>query len=400
MANPPLLQIEPQGATAPPRGFALWALAFRPFYLLASSFAALSVLLWIAAYTGYWPAIYGRNPVWHAHEMVYGFTTAVIVGFLFTAGRNWSNQPTPTGRLLMALALLWVMGRVLVFTPWVLASAVVNAAFPIAAGLLLGIPLARAENRRNYFFVVLLLVIGLAELAVNLAQAGVFLLPARASLQVALDVVLFILAVMGGRVIPMFTNNGVPGTQASRRPWLERTALGSIIVLFAADLWGVVPPLVMVAILVVATVAHAARLGLWQPWRTLRTPLVWILHVGYAWVVVHLAMRALAQFYIVTGSLATHALTIGAIGSLTIGMMTRTAKGHTGRPLKATSTEVVAYLLVEAAAIVRVFGGLFFPPHYVTTVVVAGLAWAAAFALYAVLYWPVLSRPRLDGKPG
>ena len=145
------------------------ALGFRPFYLLASSFAALSVLLWTAAYAGWLPAVYGRNPFWHAHEMVYGFTSAVIVGFLFTAGRNWTNQPTPTGTLLAALVLLWVAGRLLVFTPWLLVSAVVNAAFPISAALLLGIALARSDNRRNYFFVVLLLVIGLAELAVNLS---------------------------------------------------------------------------------------------------------------------------------------------------------------------------------------------------------------------------------------
>jgi uncharacterized protein involved in response to NO len=330
---------------------------------------------------------------------VYGFTSAVIVGFLFTAGRNWTNQPTPTGRLLAALALLWVAGRLLVFSPWLLVSAVVNAAFPITAALLLGIALAKSDNRRNSFFVVLLLIIGLAELAVNLAQAGVLLLPARASLQVALDVVLLILAVMGGRVIPMFTNNGVPGTNATRKQWLEKTALGSIVVLFAADVWGTAPALTAV-VLAIAALAHGARLVLWQPWRTLRTPLVWILHVGYAWLVVSLAMRALAQFFLVLSALATHALVIGAIGSLTIGMMMRTAKGHTGRPLTVDGLEVLAFLLVQLAAIVRVFGGLLLPSQYVMTVIASGFCWAAAFALYAVLYWPVLSRPRVDGKPG
>jgi uncharacterized protein involved in response to NO len=212
----------------------LLALGFRPFYLLASGFAALSVLLWTVAYAGWQPTVYGRNPIWHAHEMVYGFTSAVIVGFLFTTGCNWTNPPTPTGKLLAALALLWVAGRLLVFSPWLLVSAVVNAAFPISAALLLGITLAKSDNRRNHFFVVLLLIIGLAELAVNLAQAGVLLLPARASLQVTLDVVMLILAVMGGRVIWMFTNNGVPGSNATGKPWLENMALGSIVVLFAA----------------------------------------------------------------------------------------------------------------------------------------------------------------------
>ena len=127
---------------------------------------------------------------------------------------------------------------------------------------------------------------------------------------------------------------------------------------------------------------------------------MWILHVGYAWIVVHLALRALAALQWAPGTLATHALTIGVIGSVTIGMMTRTAKGHTGRPLVATRAEVVAYALVEAAAVIRVFGGLVLPSHYVGTVVVSGLCFAAAFALYAILYWPILTRPRLDGKPG
>lgn len=387
------------GATAPLQGSALWALGFRPFYLLASSFAAVSVLLWTAAYAGWWPVPYGRDPVWHAHEMVYGFTSAVIVGFLFTAGRNWSNQPTPTGRPLAALALLWVAGRLLVFSPWLLVSALVNAAFPITAALLLGIALAKGDNRRNYFFVVLLLVLGLAELAVSLAQGGILLVAPRASLQVALDVVAIILAVMGGRVIPMFTNNGIPGTHAVRKHWIELTALGSIATLLAADVAGLAPE-PMAGVLVVAALANGARLLLWQPWRTLRTPLVWILHAGYAWLVVYLVMRAFAQFLLIPGPLATHALTIGAIGSMTIGMMTRTAKGHTGRPLKAEGPEVFMFLLVQLAAVVRVFGGLLDPSHYMTTVIASGLCWAAAFGLYAVVYWPVLTRPRLDGKPG
>ncbi len=375
------------------------ALGFRPFYLLASTFASVSILLWIAAYAGVLPGVYGRDPVWHAHEMVYGFASAVIVGFLFTAGRNWSGQPTPSGRPLLWLCVLWVAGRLLVFSPWVLASAAVNAAFPVAAALMLGIALARGDNRRNYFFVVLLLLLGVVELAIQLAQAGLLLLPVHASLQVALDVILFIITVMAGRVVPMFTNNGIPGAQARRAPWIERLALGSILALILCDLLQV-PATLLMLVLAIAALAHAARLFLWQPWRTTRTPLVWILHVGYAWIVLHLVLRALAAADLVPGTLATHALTIGVIGSFTMGMMTRTAKGHTGLPLVATRAEVVLYALVEAAAVIRVFGGLVAPAHYVATVIVSGLCFATAYAMYAILYWPLLTRPRLDGKPG
>jgi uncharacterized protein involved in response to NO len=384
---------------APPVGFALWALGFRPFYLLASIFAAISIPLWVAQYAGVLPAAYVRSPLWHGHEMLFGYALAVITGFLFTAGRNWTGQPTPTGAALAAFALLWLAGRILVLTPFAVAAAVVNAAFPVAVAIGLGIPLAKSRNRRNYFFVALLVLLGAAVSVMHLSSLGVLAWPERASLQTALDVVLFVMVVMGGRVIPMFTNNGIPGTQATRLPLVERLALGSVLALLFADVLQA-PAAVMGVIAVVATVAHAARLHLWQPWRTFRTPLVWVLHAAYAWVVIHLALRALAAFGVVAEPIAVHALTVGALGGLTIGMMTRTARGHTGRPLVADGYEVACYVLVQCAAAIRVFGAMFWPEGYLATVVGSGVCWSAAFALYAIRYWPVLSRARLDGKPG
>ncbi|HEY5307019.1 MAG TPA: NnrS family protein, partial [Casimicrobiaceae bacterium] len=216
--------------------FALWSLGFRPFYLLASSFAALSILLWICQYTGHLPTAYLRPPAWHGHEMLYGYTVAVLAGFLLTAVRNWTGRATPAGPMLMALAVLWVAGRVLVLTPFPFAAAVVNAAFPVAIAIAIGIPLVQSNNRRNYFFIALLLLLGAAVLALHLSPLGVLPWPERASLQAGLDVVLFVLAVMGGRVIPMFTNNGVPGANATRHPWVEKIALGSVLALLGADL--------------------------------------------------------------------------------------------------------------------------------------------------------------------
>ncbi len=204
---------------------------------------------------------------------------------------------------------------------------------------------------------------------------------------------------MGGRVIPMFTNNGIPGVQATRRPWLEKLALGSVLALLGADVVQA-PAGVIAAIAVVAALAHAARLWLWQPWRTLRTPLVWVLHAAYAWIVVYLVLRAAAALGLVAEALAVHALTVGGIGGMTIGMMTRTARGHTGRPLVADRFEVACFVLVQCAALARVVGPLLVPGAYLSTVVLSGVLWSAAFAVYTVRYWPVLSRERLDGKPG
>jgi len=384
------------GRTAP---WALWALGFRPFYLAASIFAALAIPLWVAQYAGWLTAPYLHGPVLHGHEMLFGYTLAVITGFLFTAGRNWTGQPTPTGALLAAFVVLWIAGRVVVLTPWGTAAALVNAAFPLAVAVAFAVPLARSRNRRNYFFVLLLLAFALAEIALHLSFLGVLPWPELASLRVGLDLVLFIIAVMGGRVIPMFTNNGVPGTQATRHPVVEKFALGGILLLVAADLVQAPAP-VIAAVALAAALAHAVRLGLWRSWRTFGTPLVWVLHVAYGWIVVYLVLRALAALDVVGEPLAVHALTIGVIGGMTMGMITRTARGHTGRPLVADRFEVACFLLVQASALIRVFGGMLLPNGYLATVIASGICWSTAFAVYAIRYWPILTRARIDGKPG
>ncbi|MFG6432103.1 NnrS family protein [Roseateles sp. LYH14W] len=393
-----LLRID-EPARVAPSGFALLALGFRPFYLLASVFAALSVPLWALQFSGLLGQPYLAGPIWHAHEMLFGFTLAVIVGFLFTAGRNWANLPTPTGWKLAALAALWVAARVLVLTPYALTAAVTNVAFPLAAAIALAVPFVKARSRRNYFFIGLLALLALAAGCVHLAQFGVVAVPGWIGIQVALDVVLFILAVVGGRVIPMFTNNGVPGAAAARNAWVEKAALGGVLALLAADALGLqgVP---LAVLTLAAGAAHAWRWALWQPWRTLRVPIVWVLHLAYLWVPVHLLLRALAAAGWLMPSLATHALTVGAVGGLVIGMMTRTARGHTGRPLKADRYEVACYLLVASAAAVRVILPLIAPALFVHATLASALLWSAGFGLYAVRYWPVLSRPRLDGRPG
>lgn len=390
---------EPASRRAPQPRFALWQLGFRPFYLLASTFAAASIALWALQFAGWLPLAYLQGPLWHAHEMLFGFTLAVVVGFLLTAGRNWTNRPTLTGGPLAALALLWLAGRVLVLSPFGWAAALVASAFPLAAAVALGIPFYAARSKRNYFFVGLLVLLSLATLFVHLGQLGVVTLPAWAGIQVALDAVLFILCVMGGRVIPMFTNNGVPGARARRVEWLEKAALGAVLALLAADLLQL-PAGAVAMVAGVAGAAHLARWSLWQPWRTLRTPLVWVLHLAYLWIPLHLALRALAAFSLVPASAASHALTVGAVGGLVIGMMTRTARGHTARELRADGFDLACYVLVSLAAVVRVALPLVLPEALMAAVLASAALWSAGFALYAARYWSVLTRPRLDGRPG
>jgi uncharacterized protein involved in response to NO len=396
----PFTAIKPtQSPAGPQPRLVLWQLGFRPFYLLASAFAALSIGLWAVQFAGWLPLAYLQGPLWHAHEMLFGFMLAVIVGFLFTAGRNWSGRPTPAGLPLAALAALWVAGRILVLTPFGWTAALVNAAFPLASALALAIPLMSARNRRNYFFVGLLLLLSGAALAFHLSALGVISAPAWIGIQPALDILLFIMAVMGGRVIPMFTNNGVSGANATRQPLVERAALGSVLALLLVGVSGL-PPIVAAAVALFAALAHLVRWLLWRPWKTLDNTLVLVLHLAYAWIPVHLALRVLASQGWVSPSLATHALTVGAAGGLIIGMMVRTARGHTARVLRADQFDTACFLLVLLAAEVRILLPLLAPSQTIVAVLVSAAFWTSGFGLYAVRYWPVLTRPRLDGKPG
>ena len=379
--------------------FALWRLGFRPFYLLAATFSALSVGLWALQFAGLLPRAYLDGPLWHAHEMLFGYTLAVVTGFLFTAVRNWTGRPTPTGATLAAIASLWVAGRVLVLTPWGFPAAVVNVAFPLAVAWGIGQPLWQSRNQRNYFFVGLLLLMSAAIACIHLASLGLLEVPAWAGVQLGLDVILFIMAVMAGRVVPMFTNNGAPGAHARRSPYVERAALGGVLVLLVADLVGLSGmPLAVLALAI--AVVHLVRLVLWDTRATLRIPLLWVLHLAYAWIPVHLLLRAAGEAGWVMRPLAVHALTIGAIGGLTIGMMVRTARGHTGRMLRADGFETACFALVAAAAVVRVLCPLILPQHYLASVFISAALWSAAFLVYAVRYWPVLTRARADGAPG
>lgn len=389
----------PDRPVSPVRTFALWQMGFRPFYLLASVFAALSIPLWVAQFVGVLPRPYVDGALWHGYEMLFGYASAVIAGFLLTAVRTWSGQATVTGMPLMGLVALWLAARLLIMTPYPLAALIVNVAFPLAVGLALAVPLIRANNRRNYFVIGLLASLALASLMFQLASRGAVTWPVHASLQVGLDLVLFLVAVIAGRVVPMFTNNGIPVARARRHPLIEQFALGGLVALLALDILQPAPQLVALATTATAVV-HAARLWLWQPWRTWRVPLVWILHAGYAWVVVYLVLRSLASFGLFPVSLAIHALTIGVIGSMTIGMMTRTSRGHTGRTLEAGRVEMVCFLLMQCAALSRVAGGLFFPAQYVSSVIVASVCWSAAFVVFVIGYLPVLLWSRIDGKPG
>ena len=398
-----LLSIEEPGAAGPAavwRGrHPVWALGFRPFYLMAAVFAALAVPLWLAQYLGWlgaWPQV-GLG--WHMHEMVFGMAIAVIVGFLFTAGRAWTGLWTPRAGHLAALAGLWLAGRVaMLAAPAPLAAAVDLAFLPLAAWPLYRV-LSQSGNKRNLFLVVLLGLLTIANALYHATALGALALAQTVPVQAAILLIVVIESVIGGRVIPMFTRNGAPGSAAAAYPSRERAALASMVL--AALAWVLGAPALIGAPLALAAAGAALwRLAGWQPQRTLRVPLLWILHLSYAWIPLGFALLALAELNLVTASVAFHALTVGSMGGLIIGMMTRTTLGHTGRVLKVGRAETAMFWLIQLGAVARLAAGVGPAALRDPALVAATVCWALSFLLFALVYGPYLFRPRIDGKEG
>ena len=388
-----------------PTAMALLALGFRPFYLVAAVFAIVAIPAWLVSYAGGDLAgYYLQGMAWHSHEMIFGFAAAVIAGFLLTAVRNWTGRPTPTGTLLAGLVTLWLLARVLMLTGPANAAALIDILFLPALGVAVAIPIWAGRNARNYKILAVLSVLTLANVGYHLASSGSLPLEfGRISMTAALDVISILIAIVGGRVIPAFIGNAVEGANPRHIRSVEFVSVGALVVILVAGVvkaWIAVPPIAYLIILVVAAVGQGVRLLLWQPFRARGNALLWMLPVAYAWLPVSLALRALELQSIVPFGTAIHALTIGAIASLMMAMMMRSALGHSGRPLVAGLAEVGAFVLLQLSAIVRILAASIAPGAYREAMIVSGVLWTLAFVMFLWRYWPVLTRPRIDGRPG
>jgi uncharacterized protein involved in response to NO len=394
----------PVNATAASPGWPLLRLGFRPFYLGAALFALLSVPLWVAIFLGHSTLSTALPPLlWHAHEMLFGFAVAVILGFLLTAVKAWTGLATPRGAALGALALLWLAARVAAVTgPYALYAVLDLLLLPLVAGVLTTL-LLRAHNRRNLPLAVMLLLLALANGAFHLSVVGGVDIAPLTPLYAALSLIVMIECVIAGRVIPAFTMSATPGLKLKVRGPMEQavlalTALALLLWVLApsTDVWNMAGGLVFS----LAALAHVLRWLQWRPAVTRHRPILWILHAAYAWIPLGLALLAMAQFGWVGVSAGVHALAIGATAGLIIGMITRTARGHTGRPLQVSRPETVAYGLVMLAAAVRVLLPLALPQWLPMALVITAAAWSVAFAIYLVIYTPWLLQTRFDGKDG
>ena len=380
---------------------------FRPFFFGAAAWAVIALALWLAALAGIVTLPSGMEPLaWHRHEMLFGFVGAAIAGFLLTAVPNWTGRLPIAGAPLATLFALWLAGRAaLLFSASIGAPAA--AVLDVGFYLVLAAVAARevlASRNRNVPIVGLVLLFAIAN-AVDHAAAAGLVGDSELGVRAAISLIAMMISLIGGRIVPSFTRNWLAKRGSTGR--LPGQPNGFDLAVLAASAVGLIawiaaPEEAIAAILLVAAgLLQAARLGRWGGLRSIRDPLVFILHVGYSWVPLGLVLLGASLLGApVPRSVAIHALTAGAMATMILAVMTRAALGHTGRPLVVPRSVAVAYLLLLGAALARVFGSALVPAHYLGTVETAALLWIAAFAIYVVVYAPILTRERADGKPG
>jgi uncharacterized protein involved in response to NO len=382
---------------------ALFALGFRPFFLLSGISAIVLAAVWVPVFVGglAFNTYYGQIG-WHSHEMIFGYTVAVIAGFLLTAVRNWTEKPTPTGRVLAGMAALWLLGRILPFFPdnfssWFIAF--VDLAFVPALAIGIGVPLVRSGERRNLIFLPLLLAFWTANVFVHVELLGLASNLARKGIFLGLNLVLLLIVIMGGRVIPFFTERGLPGVVMKRWRVIEWLSPLSIVLFLLAEFF-LPDSLLSASLAAFAACANGMRLAGWYTSRYWRVPLLWVLHLGYGWIVVGFLLKVGAALGAVPPQFTIHAFTVGGIGVLTLGMMARVALGHTGRSLSIGPAMIAAFAFGNLAAVARGLLPILHPQWFSQLIIASGALWIAAFLIFVVIYTPILTQPRIDGRPG
>lgn len=389
----------------PKAGLVLFSAGFRPFFLLAASWAALIVPIWVAFFAGLGQAPTAFSPfIWHAHEMVFGFGAAAVAGFLLTAVPNWTERMPLQGLPLASLALLWLAGRIAIsFSAWIgsVGAAVLDLAFPAVFLFVIAREIVAGGNWRNLPVTGALALLFVGNLLTHLESIGIAETGAIGA-RLGVATLLLLIALIGGRITPSFTRNWLAKKQPDAampapfdmfdRAALAATALACAIFVAAPE--GIIAPWFEL----VAGVTLGLRLARWRVQATLREPLLWILHLGYGWLSLGFLLLALSGLTsALPQSTALHALTVGAIGTMTLAVMTRASLGHTGRPLTAGPGTTTIYALVTLAAVLRLaasVGG----SGYIVFLSLAAAAWSGAFGLFVLHYARPLMAPRSIGE--
>ncbi len=374
----------------------LLSYAFRPFFILNALFAVLAVLAWVLGLRGI--GLAGLGPLWHAHEMLIGFVLAAVAGFSLTAVSVWTGRPAVHGAPLGVLVLCWLLGRLAMAWPFGLhagVSAALDMLFPLVLLALFGREVLAARNRRNYKLVAM---VALVVLLNAWYHAGIMQWSPGAERQAAylmVHAMLLMVGLVAGRITPAFTGNWLRQHGVERLPtdraWMAAVALTLTALVGLAATFAPAHP-VTAGLAFLAALAHGLRLAQWRGLATVANPLLFVLHVAYAWLpAAYLLLGLSVSGWWVPASSALHALAMGALGSIVLAVTTRVSLGHTGRPLRAARPTVVAYCLLLLAVIGRLLAPVA-GAGYMAAVELSAAFWMAAFLLFLWVYWPILTR--------
>ncbi|RLA44070.1 MAG: NnrS family protein [Gammaproteobacteria bacterium] len=382
-------------------------LAFRPLFLGGTIFSVIAMGWW----TYFWlnPVAwtpYGGPVWWHGHEMLFGFGSAIVVGFLLTAVQAWTGVGGLRGKLLGVLAVCWLLGRLLLalgssLPAWLVVAT--DLSFLLFSAAAMAYPVVKVKQWRNLMFVPMLLVLALLNGASHWGVLNKRPDLALQSLHGAIMLITLIIAVVGGRVIPFFTANATGCERLPPKRWLEVLSVATIILLAMIAFVGFsqVPEVIMVVLCVIAALTNSWRFLRWGIQYSWGVPLLWSLHLAYAFI--PLGLLALALYsagYLASASIAMHCFTAGAIGGMILAMISRVTLGHTGRPLQPPAAMVPAYILILLGAVLRVLVPAAWPQYTHWGIALAGVFWVLAYGIFCIYYSPMLLASRADGRPG
>lgn len=386
----------------------LLRLGFRPFFLSGAVFSVVAILLWLLMYKGavnFSPL--GGGYWWHIHEMIFGFGCAIVAGFLLTAVQNWTGMRGAQGTSLLVLFVIWLAGRIVVLFPDLLGSeltTVIDLSFLPAVAFVLGKPIIAVKQYRNLFFVPLLVLFTIANGEMHLAIYNPDLFSITFSAYAGVMLITFLMSVMAGRVVPMFTANGTQTPKATPLPWLDKVTNGCLgitmlylllqpVVGFSETFFGV--------ILIIAGIFQTMRWLRWRPWITLGVPLLWSIHASIKFIAYGLIVLGFSYLIAeIPSNHIWHLLTVGGMGGLILAMISRVSLGHTGRPLSPPKAMNFAYIFITLAALIRALGPWILPEKTMIFIDISGTFWMLAFLIFVVTYGPMLMSARKDGRPG
>lgn len=380
----------------------LWGLSFRPFFLFGSVSSIILMLIWIAFQKSWFNLVGYYNPiVWHAHEMIYGFSASIIIGFLFTASANWVGKQGINNKKLKILFFTWFLGRIVPFIfdkPNIFASFIDLSFLPLSIYFLIPY-LGIKEQKKNQIFFIFFALLFTGNLFIHLEILGFLNEISRKGVMLGLSTIIMIISVIGGRVFPFFKQKAIENSIVKSNPIIEKiTFISTFIFIISNSFFEMT--YFNIFICIIAGLSHFIRFYLWRPFQTIKVPILWILFIGYFWMILAFILKGISIIYEIPVSPSNHLFTIGTIGILIYGMITRVSLGHTGRIIKADKTIVLAYILLNLATILRVFVPLISSEKYSFAIFHSAVLWIIAFIFFVLKYWKILTSVRPDGRQG